>query len=348
MSESTRQQVMESEKDFEQWQQRRSAYLARLLHGEFGARWPGGPRTLDTVFRHAMLPPGKLFRPMLLLESAAAVGGDVSKVLPAAVGAEAGHVASLIHDDIIDDDPVRRGKPSVQAAFGVSEAIVSGDSLLFALFGCLAECRSTGVPAENIVRALAVVAKAGQELCLGQSMEAELCAGYTCDVESYLTMIRLKTSSFFRSACVSGAVLGGGGEEALKALGDYGDNLGVAFQIFDDLLAYTSDNQTTGKTATSDIRNGRLTLPILLARELGGPAATAQIDGCLTQPSDDNIEETLAAMEKLLADTGAIAAAVETARGYAERAQADLLVLKPSRSREVLAGFAARTVDRFS
>lgn len=114
------------------------SFLLSVVKARLGARWRGGAELLDEMCEHALSPPGKLFRPVLLLESARALGGDIQMVRPAAVGAESGHVASLVHDDIIDDDDLRRGKPSVQHAFGVGDAIVAGDALIFDLFASLA------------------------------------------------------------------------------------------------------------------------------------------------------------------------------------------------------------------
>src|SRR5438874_12820396 len=124
----------------------RARWLSSLVESKLAGDWNPAGRRLDSACRHALLPGGKLVRPLMLLESAGAVGGDVESVLPAAAGAEAGHVASLVHDDIIDGDDTRRGRPSVHAAFGMDDAIVAGDALIFYLFAGLAECARLGVP----------------------------------------------------------------------------------------------------------------------------------------------------------------------------------------------------------
>ena len=307
-------------------------------------RWNGDGRDrLDEICRYALLPAGKLFRPTLLLLSAAAVGGDPESVLPAAIGTEWGHVASLVHDDIIDDDPVRRGKPSVVAEFGRDHAIVTGDALLFALFGALAECRETGIADNRIVATLATVAAAGVDLCRGQLLEAELAGDLDCDVESYLQMVRWKTGALFRAACASGALLGGAPPAWVAALATYGEALGVAFQIRDDLLGYTSRAETTGKAGTSDVRNRRPTLPVLLA------CATHRATVARAFAADGPDEATRHAMlHDALADSGAVPAAAALAVEYARLAVAALSVLPDTPCLDTLAGFARRAAERES
>ncbi|MEN3361641.1 MAG: geranylgeranyl diphosphate synthase, type [Mycobacteriales bacterium] len=318
--------------------------LRLLLRTELDRKWSEQRTALDTICRHAMLPAGKLFRPVLLLISAQAVGGEAAWVLPAAVGAECGHVASLIHDDIIDGDTMRRGRASVPYKYGTPDAIIAGDALIFHLFACLAECRETGVPDGRVTAAMAALADAGLALCKGQSLESELHRSRVFDLASYVTMIRLKTASSFRAACEIGAILGGGTPDEVSALTGYGDALGTAFQIHDDLLPYTSDSRTAGKAATSDIRNGRATLPVILAYRAGTDPDRELIDDCLAGATDPTL--TLSRMAEILARTGAIAAAADVARQRARWARRALDVLPPTGSRDTLAHYADLAIER--
>lgn len=322
----------------------RAGGLDTLVRQAVEQRWPVDASTLDGICRYALVPTGKLFRPLLLVDSALAVGGDVDAVLPAAVGAECGHVASLIHDDIIDGDDLRRGRPAVHRRFGVADAIVAGDALIFDMFAGLAECGDRGVPADRVMSALESVARAGLDLCRGQSLEAEICGGLTFDTDRYLTMVRLKTASFFRGACESGAILGGGTPAEVRALAAYGDRLGIAFQIHDDLLAYTSDTEVTGKPGTSDVQNGRLTLPVILAYHRGGPREQARIRAVLGGHGD--AVAALATLRGLLSATGAVAAAVQVARNYATASRDALREMPRSSSRDRLVHIADLAVDR--
>lgn len=315
-----------------------------LVGGELEKRWSDDSTALGAICHYALVPTGKLFRPVLLLEAALAVGGELQRVLPAAVGAECGHVASLIHDDIIDNDDLRRGRESVQHKYGIGDAIVAGDALIFDLFASLAECRTTGVPDSRVVSALASVASAGLDLCRGQSLESELSRDLRFDVDAYLTVARLKTAAYFRGTCESGALLAGGTPESVAGLAAYGDNLGIAFQIADDLLAYVSDSTNTGKPGTSDLENRRMTLPIILAYQSATPAEQDAIRAAMTSNGDPTL--ALAVLQDVLARTGAIAEAGAMARDYAERARSALDVLPQSPSRDRLSFIAELVIAR--
>lgn len=318
--------------------------LREMLVGELERRWSVGPVHVDEACRHSLLPVGKLFRPVLLLASVDAVNGDIFSALPAAISAECGHVASLIHDDIIDGDALRRGRPTVHAKYGVDEAIISGDLLLFYLFACLTECSDTGIPAARIVSAVGAIAGAGLDLCRGQSMESDLTASQCFDAESYFEMVRLKTSALFRASCQVGAILGGGDAMSVDLLIEYANHLGVAFQIHDDLLAYISDEQQAGKKASSDIRNRRLVLPVILAYHRESEGGRREIETCLSGRLDD--DEALGAMTAILRRTGALEDAVTIATQHAEEALSVLSLLPPSQGRDLLAEYAVSVVCR--
>jgi geranylgeranyl diphosphate synthase type I len=238
---------------------------------------------------------------------------------------------------------MRRGRPSVPYKYGIADAIVAGDALLFRLFASLAECRNTGVPDKRIVTALVAVAKAGMDLCLGQSLECELCgAGST--VDSYLKVARLKTGALFRGACECGAILGGGSPRWVGQLAAYGEHLGLAFQIRDDLLPYVSDSYITGKCGKSDIRNKLWTLPVILAYQNAGRQAQAHISAALSGSQDPG--DALILMAEVLASTGAIAKASDMARQFAEISRDALADLPDTPSRSRLEHFAELVIAR--
>jgi geranylgeranyl diphosphate synthase type I len=318
--------------------------LGLLVSDELQRRWSRRSSSLDDICAYALMPAGKLLRPILLLDSALAVGGELSPVLPAAVGAECGHVASLIHDDIIDADDLRRGRPSVPQKYGIGDAIVAGDALIFDLFASLAECGRAGIPDSRVVAALDAVARAGLDLCRGQSMEAEMCKRLDFDIDSYMRVARLKTASFFRGACECGSILGGGPPELIGALACYGENLGTAFQIHDDLLCYLSDTRTMGKPTTSDVRNGRLTLPVILAYHSGAPLERQLIKESIASSCDPDL--ALATLDAVMTRTGAVAQAAQMARRCAEASKRALVKLPGSQSRDRLDCLANLVIDR--
>lgn len=222
---------------------------------------------LDRMSTYALLPPGKMLRPLLALESARSVGGFSDDLVELVLAIEYLHVATLVHDDIIDEDDVRRGRPSVPAAFGIPPAIVGGDGLILEAFAALTKARSAGVSAEDVVAAMAAMAEAGLSLCRGQLREAELTGNLECGVDGYLTVAGLKTGALFEAACRIGAILGGGRPKWIEALGTFGQNLGIAFQIRDDLLEFGPTSTQIGKPRHSDLNNHRPTLPVLLAHQ---------------------------------------------------------------------------------
>lgn len=320
------------------------ARLSEMVRNLLEEQWAHRTGIVDAICRYALLPTGKLFRPVLLLECTAAVGGDLAGSLPAATGAECGHVASLIHDDIIDGDCLRRGRASVPHKYGLPDAIVTGDALIFQLFASLAECRNRGVPDRHVVSALAAVAQSGVDLCYGQALESELCGNEDSTVAAYVRMARLKTGALFRSACECGAILGGGHRQWVRDLASYGEHLGLAFQIRDDLLPYTSDSRVTGKGATSDVQNRRWTLPVILAYKHAGQDEREGIMAALSGSRDP--ARALAFLNGLLSATGAVAKAAEMARGYAEVSRQALSSLPASPSRDRLERFAEMVIER--
>lgn len=318
--------------------------LVGEVRDRLAVRWSDDGSRLAGTCGHALTPAGKLFRPILLLESALAVGGDPRRVLPAAVGAESGHVASLVHDDIIDGDDTRRGRPAVHAAFGVGEAIVAGDALIFDLFAGLAECHTAGAPADRIVAALAVVSRCGTDLCRGQSLEAEVCASGRFEHDTYLRMVRLKTAALFRAACECGALLAGGEPRHVLALRRYAQHLGVAFQIRDDLLPYTASAVEVGKPDDSDVRNGRITLPVIIAHQTGDAGVRAVIEAALSGTGDPVAAR--ADLLDVLHRTNAVTATARWARHYLRYATSALRALPDTPSRDRLRGYAEAAVGR--
>jgi geranylgeranyl diphosphate synthase type I len=316
----------------------------RVLHQELGRRWPETVDQLNSIARYALVPAGKLLRPIMTLHAAEAVGGVPAEVLPAALGMEYLHVATLVHDDIIDADEVRRGRPAVATAYGVPNAIVAGDHLIFNAFGAIVD--EPHAPPAQVAAAVAVLAEAGRDLCRGQILEAQLAGELEASARWYPEMIRLKTGALFRAVCQIGALLGGAEPEIAAGLGRYGEDVGVAFQIRDDLLSYVATPEQTGKPATSDLDNGRPTLPLLLAYAAATDAQRSELATVLGRRGDG--EGSLEWVSALLEQTGAVAAAHERMKLHTERAHAELAVLTPSPSVDVLAGIAHWTTSEES
>jgi geranylgeranyl pyrophosphate synthase len=243
------------------------AQILAMLDGEMNEDLASG-LALQRMMHHALFPSGKMLRPLMLVAAHVTAGGEAAQVLPAALGSEYGHVGSLVHDDIIDGDEIRRGKPSVMSAFGIPEALVAGDGLIFMLFAAIVRCGERGIEPDPIARAVGVMAAAGVELCRGQLLESEVSERSNFDQDTYFSVIQGKTASYFEAVCRAGAVLASAGDEETELLATFGRHFGLAFQIQDDLLPYRSLASLAGKPVDSDLTNGRITLPVVLAYQV--------------------------------------------------------------------------------
>jgi geranylgeranyl pyrophosphate synthase len=318
----------------------------KLLRSELERRWSAAPDPISEIGRYALLPPGKMLRPLLLLESAAAVGGDRHMVLPAALAIEYLHVGSLIHDDVIDKDDMRRGRPSVPARYGVANAIVAGDRLLMAIFSALADCAERGVPEHRVLKVQRILVQTGTDLCHGQALEEQQCGVLDRGLDPYFTVIGLKTGALFRGTCRIGAILGGASHREEQALDSFAKHLGVAFQIYDDLLPYLADSTTVGKPSTSDIVNRRSTFPVLLGYELSNDADRRGIE--LAVSGELPAEPAYDTLKEILHRTGALESSQLRATAEVDNALRALEEVPSSPSTELLGRIARRAVARES
>jgi geranylgeranyl diphosphate synthase type I len=308
-----------------------------LLEAEL-LRWVGsGDSLLELACLDALFPPGKLLRPVLCIESAKAVGGTADQVLAFAAGIECLHVASLVHDDIIDQDPVRRGRASTAEQYGLAEALLAGDGLSMAGIAALL----SGGPAERVLQAARVTVEALRRMCQGIMRETEIRGDLTCGAPAVLDIMRAKTAALTGAACQAGAILAGATPRQHQALRRYGEQLGLAFQIRDDLLPYTAEDQVTGKTATSDVANRQPTLPVLLAHEAADEADRNRLT-TVFRGGTDPVTAHREVLE-VLTRTGALGRAARMSSSCAEQARAELTGL-PESTR--LAELATTAADR--
>lgn len=272
---------------------------------------------------HALTPPGKLVRPQMMFATAEAVGGDPVACVPAAAGLEYCHVAALIHDDVIDGDLTRRGRSTVLAEYGADAAIVAGDALLFESFSWTHQCMAAGASPVGVARAVSDFAAAGRDLCEGQALEWEMVKSGTVSLDVYERMVRGKTGALFDLACRVGTRLSGATDEVVERFAEFGLMFGTAFQMQDDLLPYRDAGAHSGKDPLSDIRNGRISLPMILAIEFHQGAdreflVKTQATACVGGPVD--AERALA----LLGDPAVLAEADRLAAQRSARALEDI------------------------
>lgn len=301
-----------------------------------------GSDVFGQMCEYAVLQGGKLFRPMLLLDASLSVSMDTERAQPAAAGIEYAHIASLVHDDIIDQDDERRGRQAVHRRYGVPSALLVGDALIFQTFRALATCFDAGAAPDLVVRAVELYAQAGLDMCRGQALEAQVTGDLQCSCETYFEVVRLKTASLFRCAAECGAVLGGGTSEQIRLLAEYGEQLGILFQIIDDLLCYTSAPARTGKSLTTDVSNKRLTLPIIHAYASGTASLRASIEDAFRSNSADAYAVILEAVRA----TGTIKSVRNVAKEYAQKALSVLAGLPNTPSRQRLESYVHWGLER--
>ncbi|TMQ14060.1 MAG: polyprenyl synthetase family protein [Deltaproteobacteria bacterium] len=226
---------------------------------------------------------GKMLRASLVFLACGAVGGDPEEALMAAEAIELLHGASLFHDDLIDEADERRGLPALHRRVGQSAALVLGDYLLVGAFDALCKAHECH-PAARMLDAVRTLSQLAQACCRGQLEELDR-SDRPVSEESYLSIVRGKTAAPFMAASVLGALLGGGTDEEIENLRAYGLSLGVAFQIYDDLLDLGGIEAALGKPVGNSLAHGRPMLPLIYLREDGVPEeALRQLQGSEASP----------------------------------------------------------------
>ncbi|MCY4252535.1 MAG: polyprenyl synthetase family protein, partial [Thaumarchaeota archaeon] len=271
----------------------------------------GRPHALYRAAHHLIASGGKRLRPHLALECCEMLGGARAAAMPAAAAIEMVHNFTLVHDDIMDNDPVRHGVSTVHSRFGLPVAILAGD-VLFS--GAFAQVSSPSLDERTRARLLGALAPACVRVCEGQMMDIAMAArrGMPARAE-YVEMVEKKTSALFEAACAMGAISAGASERDVRAVSRFGRSLGVAFQITDDIIGAMGDPGVSKKPVGNDIREGKKSLPILLALRSARGADARAIRACLGHPraSAPALRRAVAAMR----DSGAEAAArAEAAR----------------------------------
>lgn len=222
---------------------------------------------LNKASAHLLAAGGKRLRPAVLMLAADAVNpGSSDEILHAALALEVTHTFTLVHDDIMDDDRLRRGVPTVHTKWDMPTGILAGDVLYARAFEHI--CMSSATDAAK-VRAVTMLAKACAEICEGQHMDMSFEHRSDVDAGEYMEMVRKKTGVLYAAAAGIGAVLAGGNAVQVKALYNFGLNTGVAFQIQDDLIDLLTPAEKSGKDQASDLREGKQTLLMIKAREKG-------------------------------------------------------------------------------
>lgn len=216
----------------------------------------------------------KRIRPLLVLVGYSCYGTDVTRVLDAAFGIEIFHNFTLMHDDIMDEASLRRGMPATHIRYGINEAIISGDAMsIMAYDYIMKNCND-----EQLREVLNIFNKTSLDICVGQQMDMEFEKCASVESEQYIEMIRLKTAVFLGMALQIGARIGGASSDEAQSMFEYGQSLGIAFQIQDDLLDLIGDQEKVGKIKGGDLIRNKKTFLVCKAHELANQTQRSKLD----------------------------------------------------------------------
>ncbi|WP_407432525.1 short chain isoprenyl diphosphate synthase IdsA [Methanobrevibacter sp.] len=288
---------------------------------------------------------GKMLRPSLSLITAEAVGGKRDNALKAGSAIELIHTFSLIHDDIMDDDDMRRGMPSVHKVWGEDVAILAGDTLFSKAFEIIINSNQEINTPAQINKALATVADACVKICEGQASDMGFEDRFDVSEEEYMEMIFKKTGALIAAATKVGAIMGGASDEVVDAMYEYGRLIGLAFQIQDDYLDLASDEETLGKPIGSDIGKGKMTIIAINGLSSAGDDSEKLLE---ILKDDNNSQEDIDLAIEILTKCGAIEYARNLALDSVNQAKEVLEILPDSSSKQVLSDIADFVLERHS
>lgn len=255
------------------------------------------PESLYESSEYLIKSGGKKFRPALTLLSCQAVGGKPEKALKAAAAIELTHTFSLIHDDIMDNDDTRRGKPAVHKVWGEPLAILAGDSLFAKSFELLSQSAEDNIAYERVVDALQVLTNSCINICEGQALDMAFEDTFNVTKDEYMNMIYKKTGDLITASTTIGAIMGGASSNEIQALRTYGKQIGLAFQIQDDYIDLTGD-ESIGKPVGSDLVEGKKTLMVVYALEKANKEDHDRLVELLEANDESIIPEAMEILEK--------------------------------------------------
>ncbi len=300
--------------------------LRRIVESDFGL--------IAEVNGHLLQMQGKLFRPTLLLLAHEASGGQGDRAETHAAVIELIHLATLVHDDSVDHSVLRRGMPTINALFSHQVSVIMGDYLYSR---AVVELTRLGD-----IEPLRVLSRVTNEMTVGEMRQLMAHEPLSFSEEEYDLLIRSKTASLLSGACEVGALQAGPAERA--ALRRFGEYLGMAFQVVDDLLDYTEEEAVTGKPSGNDLREHKVTLPLIHVLGRLSPDGRREVARLMETPEPD--EGQIGRVVALVAEAGGLDYARQRAQQFAELAEQALEELPPSAARETLRDSLAYVLDR--
>lgn len=288
---------------------------------------------------------GKRLRPFVLVKCCELVGGSVMDALPAAVSVELLHNFTLIHDDVMDKDDFRHGAPTVHKVYGEPAAIIAGDMLFALVFKYVCEAFwKRNIPSSTTQRVVEALSDAAITVCEGQWMDMSLQNKRDTTEETYLSLIAKKTGRLYLASAFVGGIVGGAKGDSLRSLSIFGERVGQAFQVADDLLGAVGDPKKTGKPVGSDMRNGKSTIIFLHALRTSTPENRKILLKAFG--NQDASKEDMANAFEALVRTGSIEYGRKIANWLSEQAKAELAHFPDSENKLLLKRFCDFVVER--
>lgn len=255
---------------------------------------------------------GKRLRPALLLLMSGALGYTQSHKYQLAAVVEFIHTATLLHDDVVDESSLRRGRPTANQAFGNAASVLVGDFLYSRAFQMMVECGS--------MRVMSILAEATNVIAEGEVLQLMNMHDASLSEQAYLNVIRSKTAKLFEASARLAAVLAGSTAVVEEACASYGQALGTAFQVIDDALDYEGDASRMGKNLGDDLREGKVTLPLIVAMQRATASEASLIRQVIEQPQADTLEKQLELILAIIRRTDALQATHAAAQAESQRA----------------------------
>lgn len=306
--------------------------LEKVVHANLSSTVPFVENVVEYVIHNG----GKRLRPILTIITSKLSGYQGKASLEIGAAIEFMHTASLLHDDVIDSAPMRRGRDTTNRKWGNQVSVLVGDFFY---------CRAMDILVRHgDTKVLRVVTDAVTILTEGEILEITKSNDFQTTQEDYLRIITGKTASLIGAACQCGAILGGVSEEFEHSLKRFGLNLGIAFQLVDDVLDYTAAVEDFGKVNGTDLREGKLTLPLILAISRSTEKDRSTIRKALI--TDDTSPKEFAEVLRIVEECEGIRDTIKMARGYVDRATLGLASFKPSLEKETLQRIADYVISR--
>ncbi len=304
--------------------------LHALVEGHFRTSFATDNELITEAVRRMLAAGGKRLRPRFTLLAADAVGGRAEEYLRLAAFMELIHVATLIHDDVVDGAETRRGVNATAIDFGNRVSVLAGDYLFAWIFKNVTADYAHPIPH--------VLSATLADITDGEVLQLRALADLDTSLSDYVEIATKKTASLFAASAECGALAAGGSPFAVKALRDFGTAFGIAFQMRDDVLDFTADQATIGKPVGNDLRERKMTVPLVLALEAGDPHFRATLERFFEDPSADG--ERITAMTQAVRAGGGLERTEAVLAGYVERAKQSLAPLGNAAARAELAALA--------